>query len=88
MVGRNYGEEFKYPLRFSEDVQTGPTRETVETSGNISEKAGEAIEATKEKVHKVFGNVEDKNTMKWESVSQFVSFLLIHDLENNLLNSI
>lgn len=42
-VGRSGGEEFKYPLRFSDELQTGPTRETLETTSNISAKAGEGI---------------------------------------------
>lgn len=63
-IGKKGGEEFKYPLRFSEEMQTGPTRVTLESTSNISEKAGQGLQKVKDKFNEAIGRTEDKTTIR------------------------
>lgn len=65
IFGRGYGtDEFKYPLRFSDEEQIGPNRKTLETSSNISEKAHEMMGEAKLGVKKILGQTERKDQVR------------------------
>ena len=65
ITGRGTGtDEFKYPLRFSDEHQLGPNRETLETSSNVSESINAAVGMAKTKVKEAMGQVERKEQVK------------------------
>ena len=61
ILGRATGDaEIKYPLRFSDEEQMGPSRKKIETHSDISEKLHEGVGMVKQKLHEAVGNVERK----------------------------